>query len=164
MTKVVCVSFLLGGLILAGCNRKEDSTSAAPSSPGKPAAVSIEAPAPDAPAAESAPVTAPEAPSAPPTDAAAPVKLPPFINTDGKPATTTAEGGGARAKAPAANPTAVLAILNQGLRTYLSKHQQQLPASVDELVTAGIVSAIPEAPAGMAYVIDPARREVVLQK
>jgi competence protein ComGC len=54
-----------------------------------------------------------------------------------------------------------LAGLTQQVRRY-SFEKHKLPQSLDELVTAGYLKAVPQAPAGKKYAIDASRAEVIL--
>lgn len=64
------------------------------------------------------------------------------------------------AAAPAAT-TPELAELTKQLRRY-SFEKRQLPKTVEELVSAGYIKAIPPAPGGKKYAIDGERAVVVL--
>lgn len=59
--------------------------------------------------------------------------------------------------------SAVLASLTQVLRKY-SFERKQLPATVEEIVAAGYLSAMPPAPAGKKFAIDEKGGKVVLIK
>ena len=59
--------------------------------------------------------------------------------------------------------SAVLASLTQVLRKY-SFERKQLPSTVEEIVAAGYLSAMPPAPAGKKFTIDAKNGKVVLIK
>ncbi len=62
-----------------------------------------------------------------------------------------------------ADLSAVLAELTQVVRKY-SFEQKRLPASFDELVTAGYLAGPPTAPTGRKFSIDPKTMQVVVVK
>ena len=78
----------------------------------------------------------------------------------------TAAAAPAAAENPAASPEAALASalaeLTQTLRKF-SVEQRRVPASLDELVTAGYVKNMPQAPPGKKFSIDPKNLQVVLR-
>ena len=61
----------------------------------------------------------------------------------------------------AADASATLADLTQALRRY-SMEQRKVPAALSELVSRGYLKALPAAPAGKKFAIDPKRVEVIL--
>jgi hypothetical protein len=69
----------------------------------------------------------------------------------------------ARQPAQALTPaeSATLDSLTRVLRKY-SFEQHRLPKSLDEVVTAGYVAALPTAPPGKKFVVDPKTVRVVL--
>ena len=77
----------------------------------------------------------------------------PAPNPAGSPATLVPSG-------PDSAP--VLAQLTQLLRRFSAEHRQ-VPKSLNELVTAGYLTALPPAPAGKQFAIEPKRLEVVLR-
>ena len=62
---------------------------------------------------------------------------------------------------PANDPSATLSALTQAVRKFTFEKRQP-PASLEELVTAGYVRAVPPAPAGKKFVIDKKRMVVEL--
>ena len=62
-----------------------------------------------------------------------------------------------------ADTSAVLAQLTQALRKFSFEHRR-VPKSLSEVVGAGYVSGMPQAPAGKQFAVDPKRVEVVLVK
>jgi hypothetical protein len=56
----------------------------------------------------------------------------------------------------------MLAQLTQVLRRF-SAEQRQVPKSLKELVAAGYLTALPAAPAGKQFAIEPKRLQVVLR-
>jgi hypothetical protein len=60
------------------------------------------------------------------------------------------------------DPAPMLAQLTQVLRRF-SAEQRQVPKSLNELVAAGYLTALPAAPAGKKFAIEPKRLEVVLR-
>ncbi len=71
-------------------------------------------------------------------------------------------GGGAKDGAAASPQEAQLAELTQLVRRYAAE-QRHAPKTLDELVTAGYLSQLPEAPAGKKFAISP-KLEVYLVK
>lgn len=65
--------------------------------------------------------------------------------------------------AAGADLSAVLSELTQQVRKF-GFEKQRVPASLNELVAAGYLSAVPEAPAGRSFTIDPKTMQVVLGK
>jgi membrane-bound lytic murein transglycosylase B len=68
--------------------------------------------------------------------------------------------------AEAANPadmTATLATLTQALRKY-SIENKRVPATFEELITAGYVSNPPPAPPGQKFAVNPKGVQVILVK
>jgi hypothetical protein len=57
------------------------------------------------------------------------------------------------AAAPEQDLTAVLSELTQAVRKF-SAEQRRVPASLDDLVSAGYLTQLPTAPAGKKFVID----------
>lgn len=88
-----------------------------------------------APAAPAAPAAGPAAPSAPANDGP-----------------TVAE----------ADLGAVLEEMTQALRKF-SFERKRLPSSLDELVTAGYLGALPKAPAGRRFAIEPRETRIVVR-
>ncbi|MCS7089922.1 MAG: hypothetical protein RMN51_00560 [Verrucomicrobiota bacterium] len=71
---------------------------------------------------------------------------------------------GGRDHEPSHSATPVdLRSLTQALRRY-SAEKRRVPSSLEEIVAAGYLEALPEPPAGMRYAINPARVEVLLVK
>ncbi|MCS7337321.1 MAG: hypothetical protein NZ739_03675 [Verrucomicrobiae bacterium] len=64
-------------------------------------------------------------------------------------------------KVAESDPAAVLAELTHALRKF-SVENRRVPASLDELLRAGYLRAIPTPPPGKKFAIDPKRVEVVL--
>jgi hypothetical protein len=60
------------------------------------------------------------------------------------------------------DPGPMLAQLTQVLRRFSVEHRQ-VPKSLDDLVAAGYLAALPAAPAGKQFVIDPKQMVVVLR-
>ncbi len=58
--------------------------------------------------------------------------------------------------------TSVLAELTQALRRF-SAEKQQVPVSLDALVSAGYIRNLPQPPAGKAFVVDQKNVRVVLK-
>ena len=56
----------------------------------------------------------------------------------------------------------VLAELTQALRRF-SAEKREMPASLEALVAAGYVQALPQAPAGKVFAIDPKNVRVILK-
>ena len=69
----------------------------------------------------------------------------------------------ARSEALGAELTAVLSELTQALRKYSFEHQR-LPKTFSEVVAAGYVKDMPQAPSGKRFEIDPKTVQVVLVK
>lgn len=82
---------------------------------------------------------------------------PPAEVSSAAPAGETAPDPGGADLAP------VLAELTQQVRKF-SFEQKRAPASLNELVTAGYLSAVPQAPDGKAFAIDPKTMQVVPAK
>jgi hypothetical protein len=61
-----------------------------------------------------------------------------------------------------ADLSGVLAVMTQALRKY-SVENRQVPASLEELVTAGYIDRIPPAPQGKRFVIDAKNVQVILR-
>src|SRR5438552_1401606 len=61
------------------------------------------------------------------------------------------------------NTTAVLAQLTQALRKFSFEHRR-VPKSLSEVIGAGYVTAMPQAPPGKQFAVDAKRVEVVLVK
>lgn len=61
-----------------------------------------------------------------------------------------------------ADPAPMLAQLTQVLRRFSVEHRR-VPKSLNELVAAGYLAALPAAPAGKQFAIEPKHLEVVLQ-
>ena len=59
------------------------------------------------------------------------------------------------------DPAAALGILTQAVRKY-SAERQRIPGSLDEVIQAGYIRALPTAPAGKRFVLDGKRLEVTL--
>ena len=83
----------------------------------------------------------------------------------GKPAEPSEDQSPAAAEAAAATPQEDLSPqlheLTQALRKF-SAEKQRVPASLNELVSAGYLTALPAAPEGRQFVINPSRVEVIL--
>jgi len=94
-----------------------------------------------------------EAPAAEPSTAPA-AKIAPAA-----PATPAVPDGPAIAEA---DVSAVLEEMTQSLRKF-SFEKKRLPASIDELVTAGYLGAKPTAPGTKRFAIDPKEARVVLK-
>lgn len=62
---------------------------------------------------------------------------------------------------PTSDPTAALNALTQAVRKFTFE-KRQAPTSLEELATAGYVQAVPAAPVGKKYVINPKRMVVEL--
>jgi hypothetical protein len=60
------------------------------------------------------------------------------------------------------DPAPMLAQLTQVLRRFSAEHRQ-VPKSLNELVAAGYLTALPNAPAGKQFAIEPRRLEVILR-
>ena len=60
-----------------------------------------------------------------------------------------------------ADATALLAQLTQAVRKY-GAEKQRVPASLNEVVSAGYVRAMPQPPPGKKFAINPKRMEVIL--
>ena len=63
--------------------------------------------------------------------------------------------------ASAMNESAALGELTQAVRKYAVENRR-VPASLNEVISAGYVKAMPAAPAGKKFVLNPKRMEVVL--
>jgi hypothetical protein len=78
---------------------------------------------------------------------------------------TTPQGDLAQ-KSPRAAPeqdlTAILSELTQAVRKF-SAEQRRVPASLDELVSAGYLTQLPTAPAGKKFVIDQKELKVAVK-
>jgi hypothetical protein len=86
--------------------------------------------------------------------------------TDAAPATEQPANGStavARSGASDAEIAAALAELTQALRKYSFEHQR-LPKTFGEVVAAGYVKQMPQAPAGKKFEIDPKTVQVILVK
>jgi hypothetical protein len=59
--------------------------------------------------------------------------------------------------------SAVLSSLTQGLRRY-GVEKQRVPASLNEVIAAGYIQAMPQPPPGRKFALDAKRMEVVLVK
>ena len=59
------------------------------------------------------------------------------------------------------DPAAALSALTQALRKY-SAERQRVPQSLNEVISAGYLTAMPPAPPGKKYAINPKRLEVIL--
>ena len=81
----------------------------------------------------------------------------------GSPPENQSPPGGAEssAAAPGQDFSPILHELTQALRKF-SAEKQRVPASLNELVSAGYLSALPAAPSGQKFVINPSRVEVIL--
>jgi len=66
------------------------------------------------------------------------------------------------APASTANTDAALANLTQAVRKF-SFEQRRMPKSLQEVIAAGYVSPVPQAPPGKKFVLDPKTVQVVLQ-
>ena len=64
---------------------------------------------------------------------------------------------------PAADLAATLGNLTQALRKYSFEHQR-LPKAFSEVVAAGYVKDMPQAPAGQKFAIDAKTVQVILVK
>ena len=62
---------------------------------------------------------------------------------------------------PSGDSAAVLASLTQGLRRY-GVEKQRVPASLSEVIAAGYIPVMPQAPSGKKFILDAKRMEVVL--
>jgi hypothetical protein len=93
-----------------------------------------------------APAATTKAPTAPTAETAAPT-------------TPTVPDGPAIAEA---DVSAILDEMTQALRKF-SFEKKRLPASIDELITAGYLGAKPTAPGGKRFAIDPKEARVVLK-
>ena len=80
----------------------------------------------------------------------------------GKPSSSGPPESGAPATADEAQITAVLAELTQVVRRYAAE-QRRAPKTLEELVAAGYLSQVPEAPAGKRFAINQ-KLEVYLAK
>ena len=82
----------------------------------------------------------------------------------GKKTQSPSPAGSAVSTAPAAaDMEAVLGELTQALRKYSVEHRQS-PKNLDEVVGAGYVKQMPEAPPGKKFEVDPKTMKVVLVK
>ena len=68
---------------------------------------------------------------------------------------------GKQAESGSAQGSPELAELTQQLRRY-SFEKHKLPESLDELVTAGYIKAVPPAPTGKKFAVDAKRAEVIV--
>jgi hypothetical protein len=77
------------------------------------------------------------------------------------PATPGAKHDATNATSPEADMATILDALTQSLRKF-SAEKQRVPKSLQELVAAGYLPALPTAPAGKQFVINEKRVEVIL--
>jgi hypothetical protein len=123
--------------VLCGCGKHSEQPA-----PTQPASVS----------ADSAASQQPGEPTAPPSSA----QPTPAASAPAPAATTPAA-------APSnANTEAALATLTQAVRKY-SFEQRRMPKSLQEVISAGYISPMPQAPPGKKFVLDAKNVQVVLQ-
>lgn len=91
------------------------------------------------------------APAANATPASAPATPPEYVPRPAAPLVVTTS-----------DPSAATAELTQALRKY-SMENRRVPKTVEELISAGYVKALPTPPPGKKFVVDPKRVEVKLQ-
>lgn len=58
---------------------------------------------------------------------------------------------------------AALTEMTHAVRRYAAE-KQKIPVSIDEVVAAGYIKQLPEAPAGQKFAIHPKRLDVVLER
>ena len=83
--------------------------------------------------------------------------------TDAAPATEQSAVAATLSNASEAALNAALGELTQALRKYSFEHQR-LPKTLNEVVAAGYVKNMPQAPSGKRFEIDPKTVQVVLVK
>ncbi len=77
-------------------------------------------------------------------------------------AASGATNAGSSAAVSAATLATVLEELTQALRKF-GVEQRRVPASLNELVTAGYIQKVPQPPPGKAFAIDPKNLRVVVK-